>query len=134
MSEQFPPELRYHPEHTWIGIAADTVHGTKGFRVGITWTAQDALGDIVFVEPPAPGTGVTAGEPCGELESTKTTSDIIAPATGTVLEVNSGLVSTPELLNSDPYVEGWIFTVQVSGEGEPDGLLDSVQYAAVSGT
>ena len=128
MSE-FPVHLRYHPEHTWVAVAASP--DADGSRVGVTWTAQDELGEIVFVEPPEPGDTVTAGEPCGELESTKTTSDIIAPVTCTVVQVNTRLAETPGLINDDPYGNGWIFTVRDAVA--PDELVDAARYAALNG-
>jgi glycine cleavage system H protein len=118
----YPTDLRYTAEHEWVKPAGATV------RVGITAYAQDALGDIVYVSVPGSGAPVTAGQPCGEVESTKSVSDIFAPVSGTVTAVNDALDGTPELLNSDPYGEGWIFEVEVSDPAQVDGLLTADQY------
>lgn len=127
MTDKFPTNLLYHSEHMWVSPGEDR-EGAGPRRVGITWTAQDALGDIVYVDAPAPGSPVKAGEPCGELESTKTSSDIIAPVTGTVVETNPRLATEPELINTSPYEDGWIFTVDI--DVEPTELLSSNDYAA----
>ena len=118
----FPEDLRYTAEHEWVRGAGVTV------RVGITAYAQDALGDIVYVSAPGTGASVTAGQPCGEVESTKSVSDLFAPVSGTVTAVNDALDGTPELLNSDPYGEGWIFEVEVSDPGQVEALLSAEQY------
>jgi glycine cleavage system H protein len=99
-------------------------------RVGITDYAQDQLGDIVFVQLPEVGTAVRAGDTCGELESTKSVSDLYAPVTGTVSAVNEALADQPDLINSDPYGEGWLIDVQMDDEGELDGLMDADTYQA----
>jgi glycine cleavage system H protein len=119
---EFPADLRYTAEHEWVKP------GGAAVRVGITAYAQDALGDIVYVSVPGAGSAVTAGQPCGEVESTKSVSDIFAPVSGTVTAVNEALDGTPELLNSDPYGEGWIFEVEVSDPAQLESLLDADQY------
>ena len=123
---EIPEDLNYTVEHEWVRAASGTV-----LRVGITDFAQDALGDIVFVTLPEAGTEVQAGEPCGELESTKSVSDVYAPVSGTVSQVNGALDANPELVNSDPYGEGWMFEVEVSGPEALDGLLDAAGYRSV---
>ena len=122
-----PEDLKYTAEHEWVRADSGTV-----LRVGITDFAQDALGDIVFVTLPQSGAEIQAGEPCGELESTKSVSDIYAPVSGTVGAVNGALDANPELVNSDPYGEGWMFEVEVSGLEALDGLLDAAGYRAVA--
>jgi glycine cleavage system H protein len=123
---EIPEDLNYTAEHEWVRPASDTL-----LRVGITDFAQDALGDIVFVTLPESGAQIQAGEPCGELESTKSVSDVYAPVTGTVTAVNAALDANPELVNSDPYGEGWMFEVEVAGPEALDGLLDAAGYGAV---
>jgi glycine cleavage system H protein len=118
-----PDDLKYTAEHEWVR-AGDG--GTV--RVGITDYAQEALGDIVYVSLPAVGTDVTAGEPLGEVESTKSVSDVFAPVAGTVSARNEALESQPELLNSDPYGEGWIVEIGVPDPGALDTLLDAAGY------
>jgi len=120
----YPEDLQYTAEHEWVrrtGEGDDAV-----LRVGITSYAQEALGDIVFVTLPAVGTDLTPGQPVGEVESTKSVSDIYAPVAGTVTATNDALDSAPELVNSDPYGEGWMFELQASGA--PEGLLDAAAY------
>ena len=122
-----PAELKYTAEHEWVrdpGTAEGSV------RVGITDYAQDALGDIVYVSLPEVGATVTAGEPCGELESTKSVSDVYAPLNGEIVARNDALDATPELVNSDAYGEGWLFEVVPADRGDLDGLLDSAAYEA----
>jgi len=120
-----PEELKYTAEHEWVRAGdADSV------RVGITDFAQESLGDIVFVQLPEVGAHITAGEPCGELESTKSVSDLYAPVTGTVTAVNGDLDGQPELVNSDPYGEGWIFDVEPDDASEVENLLDAKGYEA----
>ena len=118
-----PDELRYTAEHEWIAI-----NGTLA-SVGITDFAQRALGDVVYVSVPAAGTRVTAGEPCGEVESTKSVSDIYSPVDGEVTEVNADLEDDPALVNSDPYGAGWLMRVRLDPDAEPSGLLTSEEYA-----
>jgi glycine cleavage system H protein len=119
-----PDELHYTSEHEWVAITGSTA------SVGITDHAQQALGDVVYVSAPAPGSKVTAGEPCGEVESTKSVSDIFSPVDGEVAEVNPEIEENPGLVNSDPYGAGWLFKVTLSGaEGElPPGLMSAAQY------
>ena len=118
-----PDELRYTAEHEWIAISGSVA------SVGITDYAQQALGDVVYVSVPAPGTRVAAGEPCGEVESTKSVSDIYSPVTGEVTEVNNDVDEDPGLVNSDPYGAGWLMRIQLaSDEGEPSGLLTADEY------
>jgi glycine cleavage system H protein len=119
---QVPAELRYTSEHEWI-------HPTEGsLRVGITDYAQQQLGDIVFVTLPEPGTAVEAGRPLGEVESTKSVSEIYAPVSGTVSARNDALTDTPDLINSDPYGQGWLVEIQPSGEEDLAELLDASAY------
>jgi glycine cleavage system H protein len=122
-----PAELRYTAEHEWVSVDGTTA------SVGITDFAQRALGDVVYVSVPATGSRVTAGEPCGEVESTKSVSDIYAPVTGEVTEVNSDVDEDPGLVNSDPYGAGWLMRIQLDeDEGEPTGLLTANEYAELT--
>lgn len=123
-----PEELKYTAEHEWVR-AGDA----ESVRVGITDFAQEALGDIVFVQLPEVGAQITAGEPCGELESTKSVSDLYAPLTGTVTAVNGALDGAPELVNGDPYGEGWIFDVSPDEPADVEALLDAKEYEATLG-
>ncbi|GAB3270439.1 glycine cleavage system protein H [Arthrobacter pigmenti] len=120
-----PDNLRYSAEHEWVDAEAG-----NGTRIGITTVATDALGDIVYVDLPEAGTNVTAGEVCGEIESTKSVSDLFSPVNGTVAAVNDAAVDDPSLVNSDPYGEGWLFTVEVSSEGP---LMSAAEYAEKNG-
>ena len=120
----YPEDLKYTTDHEWVRTTGDST-----IRFGITDYAQDALGDIVYVSLPDVGTSVTAGDACGEVESTKSVSDLYAPVTGTVTGRNEALTGTPEIVNSDPYGEGWMVEVQVSDASEVEGLLDSTGYA-----
>jgi glycine cleavage system H protein len=119
---QIPDDLRYSTDHEWARADGNRV------RVGITDYAQDSLGDVVFVELPAVGTEVEAGGALGEVESTKSVSEIYAPVAGTVTAVNDGLADAPETLNQDPYGSGWICELQVADQGALDGLLDAAGY------
>ena len=121
-----PDDLRYTAEHEWVRPSAG-----GSLRVGITDYAQDALGDIVFVSLPTVGTAVTAGQPLGEVESTKSVSDVYAPVAGTVSARNESLDSQPELINSDPYGEGWIVEIEVADPAVVDTLLDAEGYRAL---
>jgi glycine cleavage system H protein len=121
---EYPADLRYTAEHEWVRVGDDVV------RIGITAFAQDALGDIVYVSLPEPGTEVTAGSSCGEVESTKSVSDIYAPLSGTVTARNTALDGSPELVNSDPYGEGWMFELQPTDGSAADALLDADAYRA----
>jgi glycine cleavage system H protein len=120
---EFPDDLRYTKEHEW---ARDD--GSRRIRVGISDFAQDALGDVVYVDVPEVGTQVRAGEPFGEVESTKSVSDVYSPVTGTVVERNAELEEHPDLVNSDPYGAGWIVSIEVEDLSEVEGLLDSRAY------
>jgi glycine cleavage system H protein len=120
---EFPEELRYTREHEW---ALD--EGGGHVRIGITDYAQDALGDVVYVDVPETGTEVKGGEPFGEVESTKSVSDVYSPVSGTVVERNPLLDDRPELVNEDPYGEGWMVVVEMADPGELGDLLDAAQY------
>jgi glycine cleavage system H protein len=122
-----PDDLRYTSDHEWV-----KVEGSRA-RVGITDYAQDALGDIVFVQLPEPGVAVTAGASFSEVESTKSVSDIYAPVTGTIVEINAELSDAPQRLNEDPYGEGWICSIELSDASELDGLLDAAAYSKLIG-
>jgi glycine cleavage system H protein len=120
----YPEDLKYSREHEWVRLAGETL------RVGITSYAQEALGDIVYVSLPAVGAQVRAGEPFGEVESTKSVSDVYAPASGEVVARNEALDGSPELVNSDPYGEGWLIEVTVADKTALDELLDAAGYQA----
>ncbi len=122
---QVPDDLRYSTDHEWVRVEADSV------RVGITDYAQDALGDIVFIELPTVGTKVNVNESFSEVESTKSVSDIFAPVSGAVTEINSALVDAPERINEDPYGEGWICVIEVTDTSEVGALLDAEGYRAL---
>jgi len=121
----FPEQLRYSTEHEWVAV-----DGVRA-RVGVTDFAQDALGDVVYVELPDVGLSVLAGSSCAEVESTKSVSEIYAPVSGVVVEVNETLVDTPEYVNQEPYGNGWIFAVEMSDPSEVDALLDAAGYRAL---
>jgi glycine cleavage system H protein len=124
----YPDDLKYTAEHEWVrSPGADD--GTV--RVGITDYAQDALGDVVFVDLPEVGATVEQGATCSEVESTKSVSEIYAPVSGTIVEVNGELAENPQRLNEDPYAEGWIFIVEPSDAGQVEGLLDAEGYRAL---
>jgi glycine cleavage system H protein len=127
-SHETPDDLRYTAEHEWVQQRPDGV-----FRVGITAYAQDALGDVVFVTLPEEGTPVAPGSACGEVESTKSVSDIFAPITGTVTARNDALDANPELVNSSPYGEGWMFEVRPDDPASIDSLLDAEGYRSLLG-
>ena len=116
-----PEQLRYTTEHEWVAIDGQTA------SVGITEHAADALGDVVYVSPPTPGTKVTAGEPCGEIESTKSVSDLYSPVDGEVTDVNADIEDDPGQVNADPYGAGWLFKVRLDDE-PPSDLLSAEQY------
>lgn len=120
----YPEELKYTPEHEWVRPAA----AEEPVRVGITAYAQEALGDIVYVTLPEVGAQVTAGQACGEVESTKSVSDLYAPLDGTVVARNDALEATPELVNSDPYGAGWMFEIQPEDPAATAALLDAGAY------
>ncbi|MBA8794947.1 glycine cleavage system H protein [Friedmanniella endophytica] len=120
----YPEDLKYTPDHEWVREGNEST-----VRIGITDYAAEQLGDIVFVSLPDVGDTVTAGDACGELESTKSVSDLFAPVAGTVTAVNETLDGTPELINSDPYGDGWLFEVETAEDVDLDALLDADGYA-----
>jgi glycine cleavage system H protein len=122
--ESYPDDRRYHPEHDWARVDGEEA------TLGITWFAQDSLGELVHYEPPEPGSTVTKDESYGEVESVKAVSDIVAPLSGEVLEVNQKVVDEPETVNDDPYGEGWLIRVRMSDAGELDALMDAEAYRA----
>ena len=123
-----PDDLRYSPEHEW----ARTLDGTSKVRIGVTDYAQDALGDVVYVDLPAVGTEIAAGEAVGELESTKSVSEVYAPVGGTVTGVNEALADNPQLLNEDPYGEGWLLEIELADTAQLDALLDADGYRTLT--
>jgi len=123
---QIPDDLRYSNDHEWARVADNVV------RVGITDYAQDALGDVVFVDLPSVGTDVSAGGAIGEVESTKSVSEIYAPVSGTITAVNSSLADTPESVNADPYGEGWICEITTTDSSDFDELLDAASYRTLT--
>jgi glycine cleavage system H protein len=120
--ESYPDDLKYHREHDWARVEGETA------TLGITWYAQDALGEIVHYEPPAAGSPLARDESYGEVESVKAVSDLIAPLSGEVVEVNQKVVDAPETINTDPYGDGWLVKVRLSDPGEVDDLLDVQAY------
>jgi glycine cleavage system H protein len=118
----YPDDLLYHAEHDWARIDGDTA------TLGITWFAQDALGEVVFFDPPKVGTEIKKDESYTEVESVKAVSDVIAPMSGEVVETNSALGGSPEAINDDPYGEGWMIKIKLSDPGEKDSLLDAAAY------
>ena len=122
-----PPDLKYTKSHEWVRTLPD---GTV--EVGITDHAQHALGDVVYVSVPAPGSRVTAGEPCGEVESTKSVSDIYSPVDGEVAEVNDDLADDPALVNTDPYGAGWLMRIRLGPDTDEPGLLSPEEYAVLT--
>jgi glycine cleavage system H protein len=120
----YPDDLLYHAEHDWARLDGDTA------TLGITWYAQDALGEVVFFDPPDVGTTITAGESYAEVESVKAVSDVIAPLSGEIVEVNEALGDNPETINDDPYGEGWMVRIRLSDASETDGLMDQATYTA----
>jgi glycine cleavage system H protein len=126
----YPDDLLYHPEHDWARIdPSDPDVAT----LGITWFAQDALGEVVFFDPPAPGTLVTKDEPYAEVESVKAVSDVVAPLSGEIVEVNEALPDNPGAINDDPYGEGWLVRVRLADPSECDALMDADAYSATLG-
>jgi glycine cleavage system H protein len=121
-SESYPDDLRYHPEHDWVRVEGDEA------LLGITWHAQDALGELVHYEPPQVGAQLRKDATYGEVESVKAVSDVVAPVSGEVLEVNAKVVDAPETVNDDPYGEGWLVRVRLADSAELDGLLDVEAY------
>jgi glycine cleavage system H protein len=124
-AESYPDDLKYHREHDWARIDGDEA------VLGITWFAQDALGELVHFEAPTAGSHVKAGSSYGEVESVKAVSDVIAPLSGEVLEVNHGVVDAPETVNEDPYGNGWLVRIRMSDPSEADSLLDVAAYQQV---
>ena len=120
--ESYPEDLRYHPEHDWARVEGETA------TFGITWYAQDALGEVVFYEPPETGKRVSKDQAYAEVESVKAVSDVYAPLSGEVTEVNSALAENPEKINQDPYGEGWMVKVKLSDPSEADQLMDVAAY------
>jgi glycine cleavage system H protein len=120
----YPDDLRYHEEHDWVRLEGDTA------TFGITWFAQDALGEVVFFDPPEVGSTVTKGESYAEVESVKAVSDVIAPLSGEIVEVNAGLADAPEAINDDPYGNGWLVKVKLTEPAEREQLLDQPSYTA----
>jgi glycine cleavage system H protein len=120
----YPDELLYHPEHDWARIEGD--HAT----LGITWYAQDALGEVVFFDPPAVGATLSKDEPYAEVESVKAVSDVVAPLSGEIVEVNAALTESPESINDDPYGGGWLVKVRLSDPSERDALMSVEAYTA----
>ncbi len=120
----YPEDLRYHAEHDWARIDGDTA------TFGITWYAQDTLGEVVFFDPPTVGSTVTKDESYAEIESVKAVSDVVAPLSGEIVEVNTALGDEPGTVNSDPYGEGWMVKVRLSDVSEVDTLLDAAAYTA----
>ena len=118
----YPEDLLYHAEHDWARIEGDTA------TFGVTWFAQDALGEVVFFEPPQVGARITGGEPYAEVESVKAVSDVIAPLSGEIVEVNTALSDKPEAINEDPYGAGWMVKVRLADAAEKDALMDSAAY------
>ena len=122
--ESYPDDLSYHPEHDWARVEGEEA------TLGITWFAQDALGELVHFEAPAVGSAVRKDEPYGEVESVKAVSDVVAPLSGDVLAVNRKAVDEPEVVNEDPYGEGWLIRIRMSASDELDALMDAEAYRA----
>ena len=120
--ESYPEDLRYHPEHDWARVEGERA------TFGITWYAQDALGEVVFYEPPEIGSEVTKDQAYAEVESVKAVSDVYAPLSGEIVGVNEAVSDTPELINEDPYGEGWLVRVRLSNASEVDELMDAAAY------
>jgi glycine cleavage system H protein len=120
----YPTDLLYHPEHDWARVDGDIA------TLGITWFAQDALGEVVFFDPPEVGATTTAGESYAEVESVKAVSDVVAPVSGEITEVNAQLSDDPEAINDDPYGAGWLVKVRLSDVSETEALLDAAAYEA----
>lgn len=123
--ETYPDDLKYHPEHDWARVDGDEA------VLGVTWHAQDALGELVHYEPPEVGARIAKDADYGEVESVKAVSDLVSPLTGEVLEVNQDVVDAPELVNEDPYGRGWLVRIRLADPGELDALLDAAAYRAL---
>jgi glycine cleavage system H protein len=124
-AETYPDDLKYHPEHDWARLEGDEA------VLGITWFAQDALGELVHYEPPSVGDSISKDSAYGEVESVKAVSDVIAPLSGEVLEVNEKVVDEPETVNEDPYGEAWLVRIRLTDATEVDSLLDADAYKQV---
>jgi len=122
VAETYPDDLKYHPEHDWARIDGDEA------TLGITWFAQDSLGELVHFEPPDEGTRIGKDDTYGEVESVKAVSDLISPLSGELIEVNKKVVDAPETVNEDPYGEGWLVRIRLADAGEVDSLLDAADY------
>jgi glycine cleavage system H protein len=120
--ESYPDDLKYHREHDWARVDGDAA------TIGITWYAQDALGEIVHFEPPQQGGSLAKDESYGEVESVKAVSDLISPLSGEIVDVNQAVVDAPETINEDPYGEGWLVRIRLADSGEVDDLLDAEAY------
>ena len=120
----YPGDLLYHSEHDWARVEDGQA------TLGITWYAQDSLGEVVFYDAPKVGTAIRKDEPYAEIESVKAVSDVVAPMSGEIVEVNEALADTPQLINEDPYGEGWLVKVRLSDPAESGGLLDASSYQA----
>jgi glycine cleavage system H protein len=124
-TETYPDDLKYHPEHDWARVEGEEA------TLGITWFAQDALGELVHYEPPEEGQTISKDAPYGEVESVKAVSDVIAPLSGEVIEVNGKIVDEPEVVNEDPYGEGWLIRIRLSDPSETASLLDVDAYRQI---
>ncbi len=120
----YPEDLLYHQEHDWARVDGDSA------TFGITWYAQDALGELVFFDAPSPGASVTQGEPYAEIESVKAVSDVVAPLSGEIVEVNEGLSEVPETVNQDPYGDGWLVRVRLTEPTQTESLMSAAEYRA----
>jgi|ERR1022692_1283444 glycine cleavage system H protein len=123
----YPADLLYHPEHDWARVEDDVA------TLGITWYAQDALGEVVFFDPPAVGATLAKDQPYAEVESVKAVSDVLAPLSGEIVEVNGALADEPGAINEDPYGEGWLVKIRLADPAERDALLDAAAYSATLG-
>jgi len=123
----YPDDLLYHPEHDWARIDADD---PTLATLGITWYAQDALGEVVFSELPPPGSALTAGEPYAEVESVKAVSDVVAPLSGEIVEINESLADSPQAINEDPYGEGWLVRLRLAEDSGRERLMDAGAYVS----
>jgi glycine cleavage system H protein len=122
VAASYPDDLRYHAQHDWARVEGDVA------TLGITWYAQDQLGEVVFFDPPQVGATVTKDQPYAEIESVKAVSDVVAPLSGEIVEVNEALSDSPERVNDDPYGDGWLVKVRLSEPGEVDDLMDAATY------